>query len=162
MEASTIILWICVVICVITGLAGLILPALPGSLLIFIGLLLAAWAEDFAYVGAVTIAILAALVILAYVLDFIAGAFGAKHFGASRMAALGAVIGAVVGIFFGFIGVFIGPFIGAFLGELTVQNKFRTAGRAGIGAWIGLVLGTAAKVALGFSMVGIYLLARFI
>jgi uncharacterized protein YqgC (DUF456 family) len=162
MEWGTVILWIFAVICVIAGLAGLILPALPGQLLIFIGLLLAAWAEDFAYVGAVTLAILAALMILAYILDFIAGAFGAKHFGASRMAALGAVLGAIVGIFFGFIGVLIGPFIGAFVGELMVQSKFESAGRAGIGAWIGLVLGTAAKVALGFSMLGIYLLARFI
>jgi len=162
MEFSTLLLWIFAVICVIAGLAGLILPALPGQLLIFIGLLLAAWAEDFAYVGAVTIAVLAILMILAYAVDFIAGALGAKRFGASRMAALGAVVGAIVGIFFGFIGVLIGPFIGAFLGELMVQSKFETAGRAGIGAWIGLIVGTAAKVALGFSMLGIFLLARFV
>jgi len=85
---------------------------------------------------------------------------GVKRFGASRKAAIGAAIGAVFGIFFGFIGILIGPFIGAVIGELTVNKNIRTAGFAGIGAWMGMMVGAAAKAAIGFSMVGIFLIAR--
>ncbi|PXF54733.1 MAG: hypothetical protein C4B58_15635 [Deltaproteobacteria bacterium] len=84
-----------------------------------------------------------------------------KKFGASRWASFGALIGAVVGVFFGFIGVLIGPFIGAFLGEFMVKNHIQPATRAGIGSWLGIILGTAAKVALGFVMIGIFIVARY-
>ena len=66
-----------------------------------------------------------------------------------------------IGLFFGLIGVIIGPFIGAFIGEITVNSKVRKAGEAGMGAWLGMLIGTAAKIAIGFTMVGIYIFARF-
>jgi hypothetical protein len=74
----------------------------------------------------------------------------------------GAAAGAIIGIFFGLAGVLLGPFIGAVIGELSVRRDLGAAGRAGIGATIGLVLGTAAKLALGFTMIGIALVMRFI
>ena len=161
MDSVSVIVLIIGVLLVFVGLIGLILPILPGPALIFAGLVLAAWAEDFAHVGSMTIVILAVLAILAHAIDFIAGAFGAKKFGASRWASFGALIGAVVGVFFGFIGVLIGPFIGAFLGEFMVKNHIHSATRAGIGSWLGVILGTAAKVALGFVMIGIFIVVRY-
>ncbi len=155
------ILWIILsIILVLSGLAGLILPALPGPLLIFAGLLMAAWAEGFKYVGGITISILAFLAVLAYVADFVAGAFGAKRYGASRRAAVGAAIGAIAGLFFGFAGVILGPFAGAVIGEITAGRDLRAAGVAGFGAWVGMILGIAAKMALGFAMVGWFVIAR--
>jgi uncharacterized protein YqgC (DUF456 family) len=139
----------------------MLLPALPGPPLLFVGFVLAAWAEDFEYVGFGMLAVLALLSLLAFAVDFIAGALGAKHFGASSRSAIGAAIGAVVGLFFGLPGIFLGPFIGAVLGELTEQDDLHAAGRAGIGATIGLLLGTAAKMAIAFAMLGLFLLARF-
>jgi hypothetical protein len=129
---------------------------------LFAGLFIAAWAEDFQHVGYGTLAVLAVMSLLAYLVDFISGALGAKHFGASPRAAIGAAIGAVVGIFFGLPGILLGPFLGAVLGELTEHEDLQAAGRAGIGATVGLLLGTAAKMAIAFAMVGLFLFARFL
>lgn len=159
---SVILLWLLAGALVIAGLAGLLLPMLPGAPLLFGGLLLAAWIEDFAYVGTGTLAVLALLAVLTYVVDFLSGILGARHFGASGRAMIGAGIGAIVGIFMGLIGVLIGPFVGAVIGELTMRRDMTAAGMAGIGTTIGLVLGTAAKMALAFSMLGIFLVMRFI
>jgi len=156
----TIVLWCLAAVLVITGLAGLVLPALPGAPLIFLGLVAAAWAEHFVYVGGWTLTLLGFLAILGYLVDFAAGAFGAKHFGASGRAVIGAGLGTVVGMFFGILGVIIGPFIGAIAGELTVRRDLRAAGRAGFGATLGLVLGAAAKIAVAFTMLGIFVVVR--
>lgn len=162
METATILLQVIAALLVIAGFIGLIIPALPGAPLLFGGLLLAAWAEDFHYVGFWTLAILLALMILTYVADVVSTAFGAKQFGASSRAAIGAVIGGVAGIFLGLIGILIGPFVGALLAELTIRRDVAGAAKAGVGAWIGMILGTAAKMALAISMIGIYLLKRFL
>lgn len=159
MDAS-VLLWIVAVVLVVVGLAGLVLPAIPGPPVLLAGLVMAAWAEDFAHVGAWTLAFLALMALLAYALDFAATAFGARRFGASPRAAGGAALGALVGIFFGLPGILLGPFLGAVAGELSVRRRLAEAGRAGLGATVGLVIGGAAKLALGFSMVGLFLLAR--
>jgi hypothetical protein len=143
-------------------MAGLVFPALPGAPVLFVGLVVAAWAEDFTQVGTVTLIVLGVMALLMYLLDFLASAFGAKRFGASPRAIIGATIGAVVGIFFGIPGILLGPFIGAVLGELTAHSDLRTAGRAGVGATVGLALGVAAKLALALAMVGIFVIARFV
>jgi uncharacterized protein YqgC (DUF456 family) len=158
--AETIALWTLALMLVAAGLAGVVFPALPGAPLLFAGLLTAAWIEGFRYVGTGTLVVLGGMAVLTYVLDFAAGAFGAKRFGASRRAVVGAVIGAVVGIFFGIPGVLLGPFAGAALGEFSSGADVRAAGRAGIGATIGLALGAAAKLALALAMLGIFVTMR--
>ena len=156
-----VLLWLLAAVLVLAGLLGLILPALPGAPLLFAGLLVAAWVEGFSYVGSGTLGLLGAMALLTYAVDFAAGAFGAKRFGASNRAVVGAAIGALVGIFFGLPGILLGPFIGAVVGELTGRRGARDAARAGVGATVGLALGAAAKLALAFSMLGIFALARF-
>ena len=154
-------LWFLAAALVVTGLIGLVLPAIPGAPLIFFGLLLAAWIEDFAYVGLWSIVVLAVLALLTYGIDLWATMFGAKKFGASKYAVIGAVLGSIVGIFLGFPGVIFGPFIGAVVGELLAQKNLRQAARAGIGATIGLVLGAALKLAMAFAMIGFFFAVRF-
>ena len=158
---TLVLIWLLAAILVAVGLAGLALPAIPGSPLLFAGLLTAAWADDFAYVGVGTLAIVAVLALLTYAVDFAAAALGAKHFGASRRAIVGAVLGALGGVFFGLIGVVVGPFVGAVVGELSVRRDLGGAGRAGVGATLGLAIGVAAKLALGLSMIGVFAVARF-
>lgn len=155
------LLWFIAVVFIVIGIAGLVLPAIPGAPVLLVGLVLAAWADNFAYVGWPTLVILGILALLTYAVDFAATAFGAKRFGASKRAIIGAMIGAVAGLFLGLIGVLIGPFVGAVLGELSARRDLQAATRAGIGATIGLVIGAAAKLALAFSMVGIFVVARF-
>lgn len=157
----TLLWWVLAIALVTLGLAGLFLPVIPGAALLFAGLVVAAWADDFAYVGWGTLTVLSVLALLTYPADFLASAFGAKRYGASPRAVAGAVIGAVVGIFFGLPGVLLGPFIGAVIGEFSTQRHLGKAGRAGIGAMLGLVLGVAIKLAIAFTMLGVFALIRF-
>lgn len=158
---SAILLWVLAAALVILGLAGLVLPLMPGAPVLFAGLVAAAWAEDFAYVGWGTLTLLGALALLTYLADLLAGAFGAKRYGASPRAAMGAVLGAVIGVFLGLPGILIGPFAGAFIGEFSHQRHLGKAGRAGVGATLGLVLGAAAKLAIAFTMLGVFAVVRF-
>lgn len=153
--------WVLAVVLVVLGVVGLVLPAIPGPLVLFLGLWAAAWAESFMHVGLGSLLVLAAMAGLASLADFVAGAFGAHRYGASGRSVIGATIGAVVGLFFGLIGLLLGPFIGAVLGELSARRDLLAAGRAGWGATLGLILGTAAKVALGLAMVALFLAVRF-
>ncbi|MEW6684105.1 MAG: DUF456 domain-containing protein [Nitrospirota bacterium] len=155
------LLWIFATLLVAIGLLGLVLPVLPGAPILFAGLLLGAWADDFAYVGAQTLIVLGVVALLTYGVDFAATALGAKRVGASNRAIWGAVLGGLVGVIFGLPGLLLGPFVGAVAGELSAQRDLKAAGRAGLGASIGLALGAAAKLALGFGMIGVFLLARF-
>lgn len=146
---------------VLTGVAGLVLPALPGAPLLFGGLLLAAWAEDFAHVGFPSLLLIAVLCGLTMAVDFLAGVLGAKHFGASPRAVFGAAVGILAGFVLGPVGFFVGPFAGAVLGELSARRTLGEAGRAGLGVTLGMVLGAAVKLALAFCMISVFLLARF-
>ena len=161
-QLMTVVIWILASVVVLAGLAGLVVPPLPGALLVFGGLLMAAWADNFLYVGAGTITLLAVLALLTYVVDFLASVVGVKRFNASRSAMIGAMIGATVGLLFGLPGIFLGPFFGAALGELWVRRGLGQAGRAGVGASIGLVVGVAVKLMLGFAMVGVFAAVRFL
>jgi hypothetical protein len=156
-----VVLWIAAAVLVGLGLIGLILPGLPGAPLIFVGLVVASWAENFAYVGLWTLVALALLALLAYGVDLWAAMFGAKKFGASKRAIIGAFIGVIVGLFLGLPGAIFGPFIGAVIGELSARKSIDQATRSGIGATIGLVLGAALKIALALGMIGIFVVVRF-
>ena len=161
MDQAT-LLWIAGILLLLAGFAGMLLPAIPGPPLLFLGLLAMAWAEDFQYVGFWTLAVLALMTGLAYFIDFAAAAFGAKRFGASPRATVGAAVGTLVGLFFGLPGILLGPFLGAVAGELTLRRPVSEAGRAGIGATVGLAVGVAVKIGLGFAMVGLFIVARFL
>lgn len=153
--------WLLAGLLVIAGLAGTVLPALPGVPLVFAGLFIGAWIGNFQEVGWVTLGILAALAAVAWAVDFIAGAAGARYLGASTRAFWGATLGALVGIFFGLPGMLLGPFIGAVVGELSGGSGLAHSGRAGLGAWLGMVVATAVKLALVFLMIGIFVFATF-
>ena len=159
---TTLAFWLVALLLVGTGLIGLFLPVLPGAPLIFAGLVIAAWAEDFHYAGLWTVVLLAIITLLTLGVDFWATIFGAKKFGASKRAVIGALIGLGIGIFLGFPGIIFGPFIGAVVGELSAQKNLKQATRAGVGATIGLVLGAAIKLALALTMIGVFLTVRFL
>jgi uncharacterized protein len=157
----SIVLWIVGVLLVIVGIAGIIFPALPGHVLIFAGLLLAAWADNFTRVGGWTLALIGVIGALSYMVDFVATALGAKQVGASRRAVVGAGLGTLLGIPFGLVGVLIGPLAGAVLGELSVHREWKRAAGVGVAAWIGFLVGTAVKVGLAFAMIAIFIAALF-
>lgn len=144
------------------GLAGLVLPVLPGAPLMLGGVLLLAWAGHFAVIGWGTIAAAAALTALMLAVDWVAGALGAKAFGASRWAMWGALAGALVGLFFGIPGILLGPVVGAIAFELWKDPDLPRAAKAGFGVLVGFLLGSAVKVTLGVILVGLVVLALLV
>jgi hypothetical protein len=142
---------------VVIGLAGTVLPVLPGVLLVFGGLFLAAWAQDFTRVGSVGLTIIGILAALGFAADFIASLLGAKRVGASPRALLGASVGGIVGVFFGIPGLLLGPFLGAAIGEYWARGGLAQAGKVGVGTWIGLLVAAIAKVVIAFAMIGTFL-----
>lgn len=152
-------LWVLSVLLILGGLAGTVLPALPGPMLVLAGIVLGAWINDFARVGVGVIAVTAGLAVLAWVLDTVAALMGARRAGASPQALVGAAIGTVVGLFMGLVGVLFMPFVGAVAGELLAHRDQQRALKVGVGTWLGIVLGTVAKLALSLVMVGLFVVA---
>lgn len=153
-----VLLWIIAVVLVIAGLIGIVLPGLPGTLLVFLGLVAGAWAGHFQKVGWITLAVIGILGLVSAGIDLLATTLGVKKMGATRWALLGAGVGAVIGFFFGVPGILLGPFLGAFVVELLVGRDPAKAGKAGLGVWLGFILGTAAKLSLAFAMIGLFIL----
>lgn len=146
-------------ILVIAGLIGTVLPVLPGVLLVFGGLFLAAWADDFTRVGYVALGIIGALGLLSFAADFVSSVLGAKRVGASPLALFGAAAGGTIGVFFGIPGIVFGPFLGAGLGEYFARGELLRAGKVGIGTWIGLLVAAIAKVVIAVAMVATFFVA---
>lgn len=161
METEPILMLLAVAL-VVVGVVGTVLPALPGAPLVFLGLLLAAWVDHFEKVGWFTLTVLAVLTVLTFVVDFMAASLGAKRVGASWAALAGAALGMIVGLFFSIPGLILGPFVGAMLGEYLARKDWAQARRVGLGTWLGMLLGIAGKLALIFTMVGIFVLAYII
>lgn len=162
MHDQSMMLWLIGVILTVSGMAGLLLPVIPGAPLLFLGLLFGAWAEGFRYIGVWTLLLLAAMAALTYVVEFAASVLGVKKYGGSKRAMIGAALGGVAGLSLGIPGILVGPFVGAVIGELSLQRNLDQASRAGFGTVVGLAIGVAGKLAIGIAMIGVFLLIRFI
>lgn len=149
-------------ILIVAGLVATILPNLPGIPVMFGGMLLAAWVGHFDKIPVWVIVLLGVLAAFSIVFDFLASTLGAKKFGASPAAVWGAFIGTIVGLFFNIPGLILGPFIGAVVGQLLSGSKIPHAAKVGVGTWIGIVVGTAIKLAVAFMMLGTFAFALLI
>jgi uncharacterized protein YqgC (DUF456 family) len=152
-------LWLTALVLIAVGVAGTVLPALPGAPLVFGGLLLAAWIDGFQKVGYVVIAVLGALTLITVIVDIAAAVMGAKRVGASRAGLIGSAAGTVLGLFFGFAGLIIGPFAGALIGELSARRGMLSAGRVAVATWVALVFAIVIKLAVVFMMIGLFVFA---
>lgn len=160
----TTLYYLLAILLVVVGIAGTILPALPGLPLVFAGMLLAAWAGDFQQVGMPMLVVLGLLTLFSLAVDFSATALGAKRVGASRLAIIGAMLGTFGGLFFGPLGLLLGPFVGAIGGELIHRRSLHKqdlgqAAKIGVGTWFGILFGTVLKLALAFTMLGLFAFA---
>jgi len=158
----TITLWIIAVLMILVGVAGAVLPALPGVPLIFVGMLLAAWINDFQLISVFTVVMMAILAVLAIIIDYAAAALSAKRAGASKQGILGAVVGTLAGIFTGIWGLLFMPLVGAAVGELIAHKDMFRAGKVAAATWFGLIIASAVKLAVAFTMVGVFIAALLI
>ncbi|MGZ9057804.1 MAG: DUF456 domain-containing protein [Burkholderiaceae bacterium] len=152
-------LWVVAVLLIVVGVAGTVLPALPGVPLIFGGVLLAAWIGDFQRISVFTVVVLAVLAVVGIVIDYVAAALSAKRAGASKEGIIGAAIGTLAGIATGLWGLLFMPLVGAAVGEFISHRDALRAGKVGAATWFGLLIGTAIKLAIAFTMVGVFIAA---
>lgn len=155
------LLYLLAALLVLVGIAGTVLPALPGVPLVFAGLLVAAWADGFQHVHWAWMLVLALLTLFSMGVDLWATALGAKRVGASRLAVVGAMVGTLAGLFFGPLGLLLGPFAGALGGELLHRRSLQAqdlghATKVGFGTWFGILFGTALKLAIVLAMLGLF------
>ncbi len=179
--------WILSIGMIVVGIAGTVLPALPGTLLVLAGIVLGAWIDGFGRVSGWTVGFIALLAAAAFAVDYLAAVLGAKKVGASRLALIGAAIGTVLGIFTGLVGLIFMPLVGAVIGEYIAQTRRggpnpggpavlnpdgsvvvnrgsasgagQQAAKVGLATWIGLLVGTVVKLVLVFVMVGVFAVA---
>ena len=156
---TDILLWTLSVVLIVAGVAGTVLPALPGTALVLAGIVLGAWIDDFVHVGAGMLSVITLLAVLAWVLDYAAGLLGARRAQASREALIGAAAGTVIGLFMGLVGVLFMPLLGAAAGEYLALRDGQRALKVGAATWLGLMVGLIAKVVLAFMMIGLFVAA---
>lgn len=155
----TAILYLLGALALLAGVAGVVLPMLPGAPLLVLGAVLVGWAEGFTRLGWPTIVAVALLAVAIWGTDLAAAALGAKAFGASRWAVVGASIGLVIGIFLGLPGIVLGPAVGAVVLEYAKNPDLVRALQAGGGTFLGFLLGHVVKAVLALAVVGLVVLA---
>ena len=160
--------WAGVILLIVVGLVGTVLPVLPGTVLVVAGIVWGAWLDDFMRVPVWVVVLCAVIGVIAFATDYVAAAMGAKRVRASGWAVAGAAIGTVLGLFAGLVGVLFMPLVGAMAGEWFAQRRktaelqvadaehHTRAMKVGMATWIGMMIGTAVKLALTFMMVGAF------
>jgi len=147
-------------LCLLAGIVGCIVPALPGVPLAYAGLWLL-HATDKVQFSWQFLLIWGVVVIIVQVLDYVVPAWGTKKYGGSKAGVWGSTIGLIVGLLMGPWGIILGPFVGAFLGELLSGKETREALRSGWGSFIGLLAGTILKL-ICCGMMTYYFIAELI
>lgn len=141
------------------GLAGTVLPLLPGAPLIVLGMVVYGLFNGFQLFNTLFWVGQAILLLLVFVVDHLAAAVGAKKYGGSKAAVWGSVVGVVLGLFtMGPFGILIGPFIGAVVGELINKRPFSQAVKVGAGTLLGFAGGTLVKLIFEIGMITWFLL----
>ena len=152
--------WTITLVLMFAGLAGTVLPLLPGTTIIFAAAVLHHYMLGVEQsVSWWTLSGLLVLMLLSHALDLVSGTLGAKWFGATRWGAIGGILGAIVGIFFGLIGIFVGPLVGVMLGELIGGKEIVPATKSTWGTLLGTTAGIVGKLLIAFLMIGWFLFA---
>lgn len=150
------------IIFILIGIGGIFIPVVPGIPLIFIAILAYGWYEGFQHISAYYIAFMAALTVLALLVDYFSATLGAKYFGSSKYGIYGALLGTLLGIvIFAPVGIFLGPFLGALIGEMLAGKDINIAAKTSLGTIIGLFSGIAFNLILGLVMFISFLIIIF-
>jgi len=152
--------WSLTVVLMLAGLAGTVVPLVPGTVLILAGAVLHRVGLGPEHsVGWITLTVLTGLMLLSQALDFLSGTLGAKYFGATRWGLIGGIVGGVVGLFFNLPGLILGPLVGVLLGELVGGQKLIPATKSTWGTLLGTTAGMVAKLLIAVLMIGWFVAA---
>jgi uncharacterized protein YqgC (DUF456 family) len=155
------VIWITLgIVLMLAGLAGCVLPFLPGPPLCFVALLIQQMKNDppfsskFLWIWLVVTG-------LVVVLEYIIPVYGTKRYGGTRFGMWGCMIGLIFGFWFGPLGIIIGPFLGALVGELIGNANSDLALRAAFGSFIGFLVSTLLKLIVCFVMTYYFIVSIF-
>ncbi len=158
MDVFHTIVFIIVLLIMLGGLSGIVLPIIPSTPLIWFGILIYAICDGFESISWLLLLIFAALTALSLVLDYFGGIIGAKKFGATKWGVVGSIFGGIGGFFMGgIVGIIIGPFLGAILLEIAFGKDFAIAFKSGVGTLVGFIGGVISKLVIGVIMIGIFI-----
>ncbi len=162
MDAYHITILIISLLVILGGLAGIILPIIPSTPLIWIGVFIYAACDGFETIGWSLLLIFAILAIVSLVLDYLGGVIGAKKYGATRWGLIGSIIGGIAGFFMGgIVGLIFGPFFGAVLFELIFGKDLTSAFKSGMGTLVGFLGGVIVKLVISVVIIGIFIIKLF-
>jgi len=146
----------------LTGLAGVVLPILPGMPLVWLGLFVYALVTGFETISVAAVVVFFVVMVLALALDFFAPMLGARKYRASRLGMFGAFVGFFVGLaVLNFWGIILGPFAGALIGELIVGRRPGLALNSAWGTFVGFVAGTLLRLVVVLAMIGFFITSFF-
>lgn len=152
------IILIITLLIMLVGLSGIVIPIIPSTPLILIGIVIYAACDGFESISRLLLLILGVLTIFSVVIDYFGGVIGAKKFGATKWGIIGSIFGCIGGFFTGgTVGIIIGPFLGAVLLELVFGKDLRGALKSGVGTLAGFIGGAITKLAIGVIMIGIFI-----
>jgi uncharacterized protein len=173
--SASVIYWI-VLALMLVGIIGAFVPGIPGMILVVVGVVIWGFVKGFDSSLMVPIIVTAVVFLLNFGIDFLAGYWGAKKFGASSWGQIGAVIGMVLGLFgllpalpFGgpLLGLLVGPILGAFVGEFLYQRRLELTLRikqsflSSIGIVVGSVLGKVMQGLLTLVAVAVFIFSTW-
>lgn len=139
------------IIMMLVGIAGCLLPVLPGPPLTYLGLVVLHFTK-FADISKNQFIILGLVAIVVTIIDYIVPIWGTRQFGGSKYGMRGAAVGLVIGLFLGPPGIILGPFVGAVVGELIFKDDIKYAIKAGFGSLLGFLTGVGLKLAAALLM----------
>ena len=146
------LLWLVLgILLMVVGLAGCILPFLPGPPLCYLALLIQQLQSSPPY-SKKFLLIWAGVTLVVVLLDYVIPIYGTKRFGGTQYGMWGCVIGLIGGLWFSPFGLIVGPFVGAFIGEMIGKANSENAFRAAIGSFVGFLFGTLLKLIVCFVM----------
>jgi uncharacterized protein YqgC (DUF456 family) len=154
-------LWVGVVLLVLIGILGAFLPVIPGIPLVFAGLLMGAWLDDFSRVTTTAMIVIGLLALAGFLVDFVASVFTVKSVRASRQAVIGTLLGGLIGILGGVPGLILGTVIGAVVGEIMARQSLGQATKVGVAAGLGFILAVALKLAIALVMIATFAWAYY-
>jgi uncharacterized protein YqgC (DUF456 family) len=158
MDVFHTIVFIIVLLIMLGGLSGIVLPIIPSTPLILLGIVIYAACDGFESISWLLLLIFAILTIISVILDYFGGIIGAKKFGATKWGMIGSIIGGIAGFFAGgIVGLIFGPFFGAVLLELIFDKDLKGAFKSGVGTLVGFIGGAITKLAIGVIMIGIFI-----
>jgi uncharacterized protein YqgC (DUF456 family) len=145
------VLLVLAIVLMLLGIAGCLLPVLPGPPLSYLGIVLLHLTR-FADISRNLFIILGVVAIVVTVIDYVVPIWGTRQFGGSKYGMRGATVGLIIGLFLGPFGIIVGPFIGAVVGEMLFKDDIKYALKAGFGSLLGFLTGVGLKLAASLLM----------